>query len=313
MLSLLMDLQLPDLLKLCRFCEQSGVVQGDDGARAKVTEIVSSKRANLNYQDFGNGNHGNSALIWVTCRGRGDLIKVLIEGGANLDLQNSQGKTALMFAALLGHLEIVRVLIRHGAKLHLQDKEGWTALTYACMWNMEYHVEIIKELVRGTCDIVSVLSEGQEKKAIFCAVRHGCVEAVQALIEVGVAIDHSNENNRTVLQEAYHTNIDLLRIIFEGVEKRGQREVAKILNHETDQMLGDFIQKFKTQSVFSSSSFSVAIEIIQREQRWRRRHSFVIFVEWFNELNELEDLLLSPKTRALLQGGPITRQIASFL
>ena len=55
------------------------------------------------------------ALIVSARNGHTDIVKSLIDAGANLDLQNNQQTSALMFSAYFGHTDIVKLLIDAGA------------------------------------------------------------------------------------------------------------------------------------------------------------------------------------------------------
>ena len=46
-------------------------------------------------------------------------------------MQNSKGYTALMRAATEGHERVVDLLLRGGAEIELQDSDGFTALMHA--------------------------------------------------------------------------------------------------------------------------------------------------------------------------------------
>ena len=67
------------------------------------------------------------------------------DGIANdfLDKTDSQGWTALRYAAWSGYEDIVRVLLEHGASVDLSDSEGRTALGAAC-FTLNVLAKIIK-------------------------------------------------------------------------------------------------------------------------------------------------------------------------
>ena len=56
------------------------------------------------------------------------MARALIQGGADLEIQNSDGSTALHAAAFLCHEDIVRSLIEHGANRDARNGTGSTAL-----------------------------------------------------------------------------------------------------------------------------------------------------------------------------------------
>jgi ankyrin repeat protein len=63
------------------------------------------------------------------------LVKPLVERGTDINAQNDRGETPLMWATGAidngGHLEMVRALLDNGANMNLVDQHGWTALMFA--------------------------------------------------------------------------------------------------------------------------------------------------------------------------------------
>lgn len=63
--------------------------------------------------------------------GNSEMISLLLEFHAHIDLPNSQGRTALSLAASRGHMEAVRCLVGAGASLGRTDTAGRCALVHA--------------------------------------------------------------------------------------------------------------------------------------------------------------------------------------
>ncbi|XP_062407647.1 ankyrin repeat domain-containing protein 34B [Sardina pilchardus] len=83
-----------------------------------------------------------SPLITAAQQGKLRLVRLLLEGGAQVNESNQRGETPLLAAckAMRGEqdgssvmLKLVRFLLKHGAEPNVQDKTGRTALMYACM------------------------------------------------------------------------------------------------------------------------------------------------------------------------------------
>ncbi len=76
-----------------------------------------------------NGDGGNTPL-WFAAQGAPGggvpVAEVLIEAGATVNAKCEYGTTALHMAASWGHLDMVKSLIEHGADLMAQDDEGRT-------------------------------------------------------------------------------------------------------------------------------------------------------------------------------------------
>lgn len=76
---------------------------------------------------------GNTALTYACAGGFIDIVKVLLNEGANIEDHNENGHTPLMEAASAGHVEVARVLLDHGAGINTHSNEfKESALTLAC-------------------------------------------------------------------------------------------------------------------------------------------------------------------------------------
>jgi uncharacterized protein len=71
------------------------------------------------------------AVAQVSYQGRAAMIKLLLDAGVEIDLQDRDGKTALMIAASQGDLQSAKALIAAKAKLKLTDNAGSTAYQIA--------------------------------------------------------------------------------------------------------------------------------------------------------------------------------------
>ncbi|KAF0290249.1 KN motif and ankyrin repeat domain-containing protein 1 [Amphibalanus amphitrite] len=76
--------------------------------------------------------HGQTALMLAVSHGRLDMVNLLLEAGADINIQDEDGSTSLMCASEHGHAAIVRVLLAHPeCDTQLTDNDGCTALQVA--------------------------------------------------------------------------------------------------------------------------------------------------------------------------------------
>lgn len=71
---------------------------------------------------------GSSPLITAVVLGKTEIALLLIEGGADLNLQNEEGSTPLHTAAFFCRVQIVETLLANGADQYIKNKAGSTAL-----------------------------------------------------------------------------------------------------------------------------------------------------------------------------------------
>ena len=85
-----------------------------------------------------------TALMAAVMRNNTELILLLIEKKANLDLTSQTGVTALMLATQFKNIEIIKILMQNKANKLLKDKEGKTAFEYAVNTNNETIIKLLK-------------------------------------------------------------------------------------------------------------------------------------------------------------------------
>ena len=73
-----------------------------------------------------------------------DAARLLLEAGANIDAQPLRGTSTLMWASGWGHTATVQVLLEFGADVNLEDKDGNTALSRAVEREKHEIVELLK-------------------------------------------------------------------------------------------------------------------------------------------------------------------------
>ena len=80
--------------------------------------------------------YGGTALIPAAHHGHPETVRILLTTAIDKDHVNNLGWTALLEAVLLGdggptHTEIVRLLVEAGANVNIADREGVTPLSHA--------------------------------------------------------------------------------------------------------------------------------------------------------------------------------------
>ncbi|VDH89965.1 Hypothetical predicted protein [Mytilus galloprovincialis] len=75
---------------------------------------------------------GQTALMLAVSQGRTEMVNMLIDSGADINVQDDEGSTALMCACEHGHTDIVKILLAHpDCDSTLSDNDGCTALSIA--------------------------------------------------------------------------------------------------------------------------------------------------------------------------------------
>jgi hypothetical protein len=74
---------------------------------------------------------GNGALFYAVEYNRIDVVKYLVDNGANINIKNKEGNTALIRAvnSVLPYKDIIIYLVEHGADINIKNNEGKTAVS----------------------------------------------------------------------------------------------------------------------------------------------------------------------------------------
>ncbi|XP_018426723.1 PREDICTED: E3 ubiquitin-protein ligase MIB2 isoform X3 [Nanorana parkeri] len=150
-----------------------------------------------------------SSLVIEAAQGNiGKVREMLQKHPDKVDIRN-QGRTALQVASHLGHIEVVKVLIQANANIDLKDDEGDSALHYAAYGNQAAIIRLL--LAKGAN---AELLNNAKCTALYIAVNKGFMEVVQVLCIPNCAINVQDLHGDTPLHYAitadYRSIIEIL-------------------------------------------------------------------------------------------------------
>jgi len=82
--------------------------------------------------------------------GHVDVVRLLVDAGAELDAADDRGRTPLIRAAEYGHATVVELLVGFGARLDWVDAFGWTALYQSTLCGQR---DMVEDLLRLGADV----------------------------------------------------------------------------------------------------------------------------------------------------------------
>jgi uncharacterized protein len=91
------------------------------------------------------GDRGTTPLMEASSLGRTELVKLLIEMGADLNHASKEGQTALILAIGNRYEETARILLEEGADPKHKDQLGMDARKYAQLYGFSEIAELLEE------------------------------------------------------------------------------------------------------------------------------------------------------------------------
>jgi ankyrin repeat protein len=168
------------------------------------------------------GPRKTTALQVAAIGGHVEIVRALLEAGANPDLQDADSQTALMHAICAPAQDIVDTLLDAGARADLED---WIALDFAVRFGELPMVKRLLELGAppNRCDKESGMTVLME------AVMRGNVEMVEALLDAGANRELKNTSGQTAAAfAAYAKNHALLELLRGETPSDGSELIAAV-------------------------------------------------------------------------------------
>jgi len=110
-------------------------------AHWNVVKYLVEKGADLNVV----GGDGGTQINWAVHHDNLEIVKLLVENGAKLNSQNQWGMTELHTAIWRGNINVVGFLLDQGSDPDIKTKEGWTAMHYAYRSGHDNIIEMLKK------------------------------------------------------------------------------------------------------------------------------------------------------------------------
>ncbi|MFZ5807202.1 MAG: ankyrin repeat domain-containing protein [Verrucomicrobiota bacterium] len=149
-------------------------------------------------------NH-QSLLIIAAKHGRTDMVKALIDFGADIEQRETfSGTTAIIQAAGQGHTNTVQALIQSGAKVNVKDFDGYTPLIKASNFGQ---TKMVRHLINAKADVNA--QNRCKVNSLMIAAERGHADIVKALIKAGANVNMRDKDGNTALAKTTH--IDIIR------------------------------------------------------------------------------------------------------
>ena len=135
-----------------------------------------------------------------------EIIYMLIEKGANVNVEYQRGYTPLMLASIFGDIKMVEILINNGADIDATYGDyGETSLIFSIIYK---HIEIASMLIERGADINFTVGYHRKNALMYAiesknyAIKSKNIEIISMLIERGIDINAQDNDGWTALMYA---------------------------------------------------------------------------------------------------------------
>ncbi|XP_056607785.1 caskin-2 isoform X3 [Triplophysa dalaica] len=215
---------------------------------SKSKLLGSTKRLNINYQDP----DGFSALHHAALTGTMELLSLLLEAQAVVDIKDSNGMRPLHYAAWQGKADSVLMLLRSGAAVNGASHDGQIPLHLAAQYGHYEVSEMLLQHQSNPCvlnkakktpldlacefgrvkvaqlllnsNMVASLLEGDHKDAsdsncntpLHLAARNGHKDIIRLLLKAGIDINRSTKAGTALHEAALYGKTEVVRLLLDA-------------------------------------------------------------------------------------------------
>ncbi|XP_031179779.1 caskin-2-like isoform X3 [Sander lucioperca] len=215
----------------------------------KTKLLGSTKRLNINYQD----SDGFSALHHAALTGTPELLSLLLEAQATVDIKDINGMRPLHYAAWQGKADSVLLLLRAGASVNSTSHDGQVPLHLSAQYG---HYEVSEMLLQHqsnpclmnkakktpldlTCEfgrlkvaqlllssnMVAALLEGEgghdsldppSTTPLHLAARNGHKDIIKLLLKAGIDINRATKAGTSLHEAALYGKTEVVRLLLDA-------------------------------------------------------------------------------------------------
>jgi ankyrin repeat protein len=169
----------------------------DSGYVDQVLDILQKNPDLLNLKDT----DALTPLNRASYKGRTEIVKLLLEKGADATIGDNENSQPIHTAAVAGHIDVLKILLESGVDIDTRDANGNTALMFSLNYS---RFEAANWLIDKGADLK--ISNNNNVSPLIWASLRGQLDIFKKIVASGADLNHQAEGGRTALSFAAGNN-----------------------------------------------------------------------------------------------------------
>uniref|UniRef100_A0A8C2K6R2 Caskin-2 n=1 Tax=Cyprinus carpio TaxID=7962 RepID=A0A8C2K6R2_CYPCA len=157
--------------------------------------------------------NGMRPLHYAAWQGKADSVLTLLRAGASVNGASQDGQIPLHLAAQYGHYEVSEMLLQHQSNPCTVNKAKKTPLDLAC----EFGRHKVTQLLLSSNMVVALLEgNGRDNTPLHLAARNGHKDIIRLLLKAGIDINRTTKSGTALHEAALYGKTEVVKLLLDA-------------------------------------------------------------------------------------------------
>ncbi|XP_076855882.1 caskin-2 isoform X2 [Brachyhypopomus gauderio] len=157
--------------------------------------------------------NGMRPLHYAAWRGKADCVLMLLRAGASVNGASQDGQTPLHLAAQYGHYEVTEMLLQHQSNPCMVNKAKKTPLDLACELG---RLKVAQLLLSSNMVVALLEGNGRDNTPLHLAARNGHKDIIRLLLRAGIDINRATKAGTSLHEAALYGKTEVVRLLLDA-------------------------------------------------------------------------------------------------
>uniref|UniRef100_A0A667X403 SH3 domain-containing protein n=1 Tax=Myripristis murdjan TaxID=586833 RepID=A0A667X403_9TELE len=158
---------------------------------------------------------GMRPLHYAAWQGKTEPMKMLLKAGSSVNGQSDEGQIPLHLSAQHGHYDGSEMLLQHQSNPCISDSAGKTPLDLACEFGRVGVVQLLLSSNMCAAMLEPKPSDPNGVSPLHLAAKNGHIDVIRLLIQAGIDINRQSESGTALHQAALCGKTEVVRLLLD--------------------------------------------------------------------------------------------------